>query len=82
MIQSPNNDEFIKVKVSEVGFTDLSRLQGVLLLETEDGKIFPMSSFSGEVAEHIERFKNGDRTSVPTIYKMFSIVCIRVTNFQ
>ena len=81
MIHNPNNNEFTQVKVSEVGFTDLSRLQGVLILETEDGKMFPMSSFSGEVAEHIERFKNGDRTSVPTIYKMFSEFADRANMF-
>ena len=81
MIQSPNNDEFIQVKVSEVGFTDVSRFQGVLVLETEDGKVFPISSFSGEVAEHIERFRSGDRTSVPTIYKMFSEFADRTNMF-
>ena len=60
----------VKARVSSVGFADPNGLQGVVVLTTDDGRKLPMSAFSGEVAQHIKRFIEGDRTSIPTIYKM------------
>jgi bifunctional DNase/RNase len=62
--------EFIKVKVSEVGFTDQSGSEGLLWLKADDGKAFAMRSFSGESAMHMQRFSHGDRSSIPSVYNM------------
>ena len=61
---------YIKVKITEVGFADPQGLQGILVLTAKDGRNIPITAFSGEVAQHIKRFINGDRTSLPTIYKL------------
>ena len=62
--------KYIKVKITEVGFVDPQGLQGILILTAKDGRNIPITAFSGEVAQHIKRFINGDRTSLPTIYKL------------
>ena len=61
---------YIKVEITEVGFADPQGLQGILILTAKDGRTIPITAFSGEVAQHIKRFINGDRTSLPTIYKL------------
>jgi bifunctional DNase/RNase len=62
--------EFIKVRVSEVGFTDQGGAEGLVWLKADDGKAFAMRSFSGESAMHMERFGRGDRSSIPSVYNM------------
>lgn len=81
MCESSITDEFRQVKVSKVGFSDPTGSKGVVILESDDGKSFPMGSFSGEVAEYIGRFISGDRTSVPSIYKLISEFADRVNLF-
>lgn len=61
---------YVPVKVTKVGYTDSTGMQGVLVLVAEDGRKLPVSAFSGEVASHIQRFIDGDRISIPTIYNM------------
>ena len=63
------------VKIQQVGFTDPFAMQGVLVLKTDDGKEFPISSFSGEVARYISNFINTKRDSLPTIYNMIEQIC-------
>lgn len=65
-------DEYVYVRVTKVGFADPEGSQGILVLTAEDGRSFPMSAFSGEVADYIARFQKGDRISVPSIYKMIA----------
>ena len=65
-----NAKEYIKAKIESVGLVDPNGLQGVVILSSENGNRLPISAFSGEVAQHIKRFIDGDRTSLPTIYKM------------
>lgn len=65
-----SDDEFIAVNISYVGFVDQIGLEGILILKTRDGKEFPMRAFSGEVARHILRFQDGDKTTIPTIYNL------------
>ncbi len=66
----PVDGVYVPVKVTKVGYTDSTGMQGVLVLVAEDGRKLPVSAFSGEVASHIQRFLNGDRISIPTIYNM------------
>ncbi len=62
--------EFVKVRVSDVGFTDQSGQEGLIWLKSDDGKVFAMRSFSGESAMHMQRFSRGDRSSIPSVYNM------------
>ena len=63
-------DDYVKARISYVGFVDQVGLEGVVILKSEDGKEFPMRAFSGEVARHISRFQEGDKGAVPTIYNL------------
>lgn len=62
-------DGYVVVRVSMVGI-DKSGATGVMILKSIDNRVLTMSAFSPEVATQIERFRRGDRTSIPTVYKM------------
>ena len=68
-IKQEISDDEIQVRIGQIG-TDSLGLQGVLILKTEDGKEFPISAFSGEVARYIAGFKDGQRDAIPTIYNL------------
>ena len=73
----PEEDgEYILVKISYVGFADQLGLEGIVILKTFDGKEFPMRAFSGEVARHISRFKEGDKNTIPTIYNLVEEIAV------
>ena len=67
---APENDEYITAQISYVGFVDQIGLEGILILKTRDGKEFPMRAFSGEVARHILRFQEGDKTTLPNYIQL------------
>ena len=69
------DSEYEIVKIHQVGLADPLALQGVLLLKTDDGKEFPISAFSGEVARYISNFIEKNRESLPTIYHMIEQIC-------
>jgi bifunctional DNase/RNase len=62
--------DFISVKVAEVGFTDESGMEGLVWLRSDEGKTFAMRAFSGESAMHMQRFSDGDRTSIPSVFNI------------
>ena len=64
-------EEYIQAKISYVGFADQLGLEGIIILKTYEGKEFPMRAFSGEVARHISRFQEGDKSTIHTIYNLF-----------
>jgi len=66
------HEEYVPVRLAEVGFVGDSGLEGVVVLASlSDGQQkLTMRAFSGEVATHIERFSKGDRSSLPTIYSI------------
>jgi len=70
------DDEYIPARISHVGFVDNVELQGFVVLKSEEGKEFPMSAFSGEVAKHISRFLAGDKGSIPTIYNLVEEIAV------
>jgi bifunctional DNase/RNase len=70
------DEEYIPARISYVGFVDNVELQGFVVLKSEDGKEFPMSAFSGEVAKHISRFLAGDKGSIPTIYNLVEEIAV------
>ena len=63
------------VKIKNIGLADPFALQGVLILTTDDGKEFPISAFSGEVAQYISNFYLQKRDAIPTIYNLVEQIC-------
>jgi len=76
MSASAQNEEYVEARISKVGYGDNLGLQGVVVLSTNDGKEFSMSAFSGEVARHISRFQEGDKSSIPTIYNLVEEIAV------
>jgi len=72
----PEAEEYISARISQVGHVDKLGLEGVLVLLSNDGREFPMRAFSGEVAQHISRFQNGDKVSIPTIYNLVEEIAV------
>jgi bifunctional DNase/RNase len=72
--QEPDAD-YELVKIHGVGLADPFAIQGVVVLKTDDGKAFPISAFSGEVAQYISNFIDEKRDSLPTIYNMLEQIC-------
>lgn len=66
------NDEYTPVRLEKVGFADQSGMEGMVVLAslTDEKKKLYVRAFSGEVATHIDRFSNGDRSSLPSIYNL------------
>lgn len=65
-----NDNDYVLASISDVGFIDPYGMEGALILRSKDGKVFHMRAFSGEVAKHIDRFRQGDKNSIPTIYNL------------
>jgi bifunctional DNase/RNase len=70
------DEEYVLAKISQVGFVDPQGQEGVVILKTFQGKEFPMRAFSGEVARHILRFREGDKNSIPTIYNLVEEIAV------
>ena len=64
------SEGFVTASISFVGFVDKLGLEGLLTLKSDDGREFPIRAFSGEVARHILRFREGDKSTIPTIYNL------------
>ena len=61
------------VTIEQIGITSFG--DGVVILKTEEGLKFPISSFSAEVAKSISDFKEGVLQSTPSIYNMLENIC-------
>lgn len=64
------DDSFVCVEVTQVGFTDDNGAEGLIWMRSGDMRIFAMRAFSGEVAMHMKRFMDGDRSSIPSVFNM------------
>jgi hypothetical protein len=73
---NPDEEEYISARISQVGHADNMGLEGIVVLISQDGREFPMRAFSGEVAQHISRFQNGDKVSIPTIYNLVEEIAV------
>jgi bifunctional DNase/RNase len=71
-----SNDEYIQVEISNIGYADHLGLEGFLILKSIEGKEFPINAFSGEVAKHILRFREGDKNTIPTIYNLVEEIAV------
>ena len=76
MPEEDSQDEFIPVDISYVGFIDQFGLEGMVVLKNLQGDEFPIRAFSGEVAKHISRFRDGDKTTIPTIYNLIEEISV------
>ena len=72
--EAPDADYEV-VKISEIGLADPFALEGVALLTSDDGKVFPITAFSGEVARNISNFIQEKRDVLPTVYNMLEQIC-------
>jgi len=70
------DDDFIDVEITNIGYADSMRLEGFLVLRSLDGDEFPINAFSGEVAKHILRFRQGDKNTIPTIYNLVEEIAV------
>lgn len=61
------------VTVEQVGLSPLG--DGVVVLKTDDGLQFPISSFSMETAKNISDFKEGNPCQFPSLYNMLETIC-------
>jgi len=61
------------VTIDNVGITDLG--MGAVILKTNDGKEFPISAFSVDVAKNISDFQEGKRSDIPSMYNMLEHIC-------
>lgn len=75
--------DYVPVKLAGVGFLDDTGLEGVVTLESlaDERDRLVMRAFSGEVATHIARFIQGDRSSIPSIYNIVEDIAER-SGFQ
>jgi len=69
-IDEPQDSDYVETKITYVGFVDTYGVEGLVILQSDDGKEFHMRAFSGEVARHITNFIEGERGTIPTIYNM------------
>lgn len=69
------DENYDAVKVNNVGLTTPFGVEGAVILKTDDGKEFPISAFSGEVARHISNFIEEKRDSLPSIYNLVEQIC-------
>lgn len=67
------DDDSEVVIIDNVGVTDLG--MGAVILKTNDGKEFPISAFSVDVAKHISDFQDGKRSEMPSMYNMVEQIC-------
>jgi len=63
-------NKYTQVSVTDVGFVDAGGVEGLIWLKSGDRRMFAMRAFSGEVAMHMKRFLDGDRSSIPSVFNM------------
>lgn len=61
------------VTIDYIGITNLGA--GAVILKTTDGKVFPISAFSADIAKHIYDFQEGKRNDMPSMYHMIEQIC-------
>jgi len=73
-IQITDLDEYSEVMtIDNIGITNLG--MGAVILKTNDGKKYPITAFSPEVAKYISDFQEDKRCDIPSIYHIVEHVC-------
>ena len=77
-VMSAPDPDYAEVRVAGIGFIDRRRIGGLVVFESGDGKQFPMTAFTGEVAGLIGEYASDDRScgeDLPTVYRMLESIC-------
>ena len=74
-IDQPQDPDYDSVCLRYVGFADPYALEGISVLQADDGREFHMRAFSGEVARFISQYNSGEDDSVPSVYRMVGEIC-------
>ena len=74
-IDQPTDPDYECVCIQSVGFADTHETEGVSILRADDGRIFSMRAFSGEVAQLVAFYTAGKKDPVPSIYSMIREIC-------
>lgn len=74
-IDQPREPGYDCVSIGQVGFADPYAIEGVVVLRSDSGREYPMSSFSGEVARHIAEFMDKKPSAPPSVYGMIEELC-------
>jgi len=69
-LRQHRGDGYVRVEVTQVGFTDEDGEEGLIWMKSADLRMFAMRAFSGEVAMHMKRFMDGDRSSIPSVFNI------------
>ena len=67
------DDDSEVVRIDQIGITNLGT--GAVILKTDSGKEFPISSFSVQTAKNISMFKEGKQVEAPSMYSMVEQIC-------
>lgn len=73
---SESDGDYIDARISKIGFVDNVGLEGVVVLNSMDGRELPISAFSGETAQHIALFHEGNKNAIPTIYNLVEEIAV------
>ena len=71
-----DNSDYVEARINNIGFLDSMGLEGALVLKSIDGVEFPIVAFSGEVAQHIALFQQGQKNAIPTIYNLVEEIAV------
>ena len=63
------------VKIDKIGLIAPLGLEGGLILKSEDGREFPISAFSGDVAKYISNFTEERHDDIPSMYNLVEQIC-------
>ena len=74
-IDQPREPGYDCVSIGQVGFADPYAIEGVVVLRSDSGREYPMSSFSGEVARHMAEFMDDKSSAPPSVYGMIEELC-------
>jgi bifunctional DNase/RNase len=69
-LRQHHDEGYVCVEVTQVGFVDGDGAEGLIWMKSGDMRMFAMRAFSGEVAMHMKRFMDGDRSSIPSIFNV------------
>jgi bifunctional DNase/RNase len=71
-----DNADYVEARINNIGFLDSMGLEGAIVLKSIDGVEFPIVAFSGEVAQHIALFQQGQKNAIPTIYNLVEEIAV------
>ena len=71
-----DNSDYVEARINNIGFLDSMGLEGAIVLKSVDGVEFPIVAVSGEVAQHIALFQQGQKNAILTIYNLVEEIAV------